>query len=400
MTDTFSPGKRLISLDALRGFTIAAMVIVNDPGSWGHVYDPLLHAMWHGITPTDLIFPFFLFMVGVSITLAYEKRKRAGASKAEMYKKILWRAVKIMLLGWFLWIWPDFSLQGMRYAGVLPRISLVFLVCAVLFLNTNWRQQVYIGSGILLLYWMMFEWIPVPVDDVIREALETGYVNRSGGQLVNLGAIEKISDTAISANYQPGINIAAWFDRKFLPGRFWEITWDPEGLLSTLPAICTGILGMLIGKMVIRVQGQWEKLTWIFFTGFILYLVAEAWSWSMPLNKNLWTSSYTLWAGGVATMGLAACMLVIDLLGYKKWTGLGRVYGANAITSYVLAGMLTVVFYSDQLFGFAPNQLFMEGMTSIGIPAKLASFMYAVIYMLIIYIPALILYRKKIFIKV
>jgi predicted acyltransferase len=400
MTEIFSPRKRLISLDALRGFTIAAMVIVNDPGSWASVYSPLLHASWHGITPTDLIFPFFLFMVGASITLAYEKRKRAGASRREMYKKIISRSVKILLLGWFLWIWPDFNLEGMRYAGVLPRIAIVFLVCAVLFLNTNWKQQAYIGAGILLLYWLMFEWIPVPIDDVIQNALSTGTVERSGGQLVNLTEISKVSDTAIAANYEPGINIAAWFDRKFLPGRFWEITWDPEGLLSTLPAIATGIIGMLIGKMVLKVQGQWEKLTWIFFAGFTMYLTAEVWAWFMPLNKNLWTSSYTLWTAGMATMGLAASMLVIDLLGYKKWTGLGRVYGANAITSYVLAGMLTVVFYSDAVLGFAPNRLFMDGMTSIGLPAKLASFLYAIIYMLIIYIPALILYRKKIFIKV
>ena len=400
MTETINPGKRLISLDALRGFTIAAMVIVNDPGSWSNVYSPLLHASWHGITPTDLIFPFFLFMVGVSITLAYEKRKKQGVAKGDMYKKIVSRAVKIMLLGWFLWIWPDFSFQGMRYAGVLPRISIVFLVCAVLFLNTNWKQQVYIGAGLLLFYWILFEWIPVPVDDVIRTALDTGTVMRSGEELIQLESIRQVSDNAIAGNYQPGINIAAWFDRKFLPGRFWEITWDPEGLLSTLPAIVTGIIGMLIGRLVLKVQGQWEKLTWIFFAGFAMYLTAEAWSWVMPLNKNLWTSSYTLWTAGMGTMGLAACMLVIDLLGYSKWTGLGRVYGANAITSYVLAGMLTVIFYSDAVLGFAPNRVFMDGLTSIGISAKLASFMYAVIYMLIIYIPALILYRKKIFIKV
>ncbi|MCA6078116.1 acyltransferase family protein [Fulvivirga sedimenti] len=400
MTETLNPTKRLISLDALRGFTIAAMVIVNDPGSWSSVYDPLLHANWNGVTPTDLIFPFFLFMVGVSITLAYEKRKQQGASKPDMYKKILSRAVKIMLLGWFLWLWPDFSFEGMRYAGVLPRISLVFLACAVLFLNTNWKQQFWIGGGILLLYWMLFEWIPVPVDDVIQSALDTGTVQRSGGGIVELGEIERLSEGTIAANYQPGINIAAWFDRKVLPGRFWEVTWDPEGLLSTLPAIVTGIIGMLIGRLVLKVQNEWEKLTWIFFAGFAMYLLAEAWSWSMPLNKNLWTSSYTLWTAGMATMGLAACMLVVDLLGYTKWTGLGRVYGANAITSYVLAGMLTIIFYSDAVLGFAPNRAFMDGMTSIGMSAKLASFLYAIIYMLIIYIPALILYRKKIFIKV
>ena len=178
--------QRLISLDALRGFTIAGMVIVNDPGSWGSVYQPLLHASWHGITPTDLVFPFFLFMVGVSITLAYTKRLSAGADKKDLYKKIFSRAVKIMLLGWFLWLWPDFNWEGMRYAGVLPRISLVFLACALIFLNTNWKQQVWIGSIILLAYWALLALVPVPIDSVIQQAIDTGTVERSGRQLIEL----------------------------------------------------------------------------------------------------------------------------------------------------------------------------------------------------------------------
>ena len=131
MSTSLDPSKRLISLDALRGYTIVLMVIVNDPGSWSHVYAPLLHADWHGITLTDLVFPFFLFIVGVSITLAYAKRLDAGAEKNDLYKKIVSRAVKIMLLGWFLWLWPNFNFEGMRYVCVLPRISIVFLVCAI-----------------------------------------------------------------------------------------------------------------------------------------------------------------------------------------------------------------------------------------------------------------------------
>ena len=137
---SLDPSKRLLSLDALRGYTIVLMVIVNDPGSWSHVYPPLLHADWHGITLTDIVFPAFLFIVGVSITLAYTKRLEAGADKKDLYKKIVSRAVKIMLLGWFLWLWPTFDFAGMRYVGVLPRISIVFLVCAVIFLNTTWKH--------------------------------------------------------------------------------------------------------------------------------------------------------------------------------------------------------------------------------------------------------------------
>ncbi len=153
MSETPGASNRFLSLDALRGYTIALMVIVNDPGSWKHVYAPLRHANWHGITLTDVVFPFFLFIVGVSITLANTKRLAAGAEKKDLYRKIAARAAKIMLLGWFLWLWPTFEFDGLRYAGVLPRIAVVFLVCSVIFLHTNWKQQVWIASVTLVAYW-------------------------------------------------------------------------------------------------------------------------------------------------------------------------------------------------------------------------------------------------------
>jgi len=396
-----SPGtsQRLVSLDALRGYTIALMVIVNDPGSWSHVYPPLLHAQWHGVTLTDLVFPFFLFIVGVSITLAYTKRLDAGTGKKDLYTKIASRAVKILLLGWFLWLWPSFNFAAMRYVGVLPRIAIVFLVCALVFLNTNWKQQVWIASLVLIGYWLLMAFVPVPIDDVIRNALATGQVSYSEGML-QIGPIRQVADGFIAPNYEPGVNMTAWLDRLLVPGDFWQKTWDPEGLMSTFPAIVTGMIGMLIGKLIVSIEDAHRKLTWMFFIGFSMYLLGGVWGWVMPLNKNLWTSSYTLWTAGVCTMGLAASILVVDVLGYTRGTKLGRVYGANAITSYVLAGMLTVVFYSASLGGKPLNELWMEGVTSAGIPPKLASVLYAIMYMLVIYIPAYILYRKKIFLKV
>ncbi|KPK05716.1 MAG: hypothetical protein AMS20_05860 [Gemmatimonas sp. SG8_28] len=401
MTTASAPAlsRRLISLDALRGYTIALMVIVNDPGSWSHVYPPLLHAEWHGITLTDLVFPFFLFIVGVSITLAYTTRLAAGADKKDLYKKIVSRAVKIMLLGWFLWLWPTFDFAGMRYVGVLPRISIVFFVCAVLFLNTNWKQQIWIASLILVGYWLVMALVPVPIDDVIRNALATGQVEFSEG-LLDIGSIREVGGGFIAANYEPGVNITAWLDRVLVPGRFWQVTWDPEGLMSTFPAIVTGIIGMLVGQLILAIQEPYRKLSWVFFAGFAMYLLGGAWGWFMPLNKNLWTSSYTLWTAGVGTMGLAACILIVDMLGYTWGTKLGRVYGANAIASYVLAGMLTLVFYGPIFWGVSLSGLWMDGLTAVGIAPKLASFGYAVLYMLIIYIPAWVLYKKKIFIKV
>lgn len=399
MTNLPTNPNRIIALDALRGFTIAGMVLVNDPGSWSHVYGPLLHAEWSGITPTDLVFPFFLFMVGASITLAFTKRLDGGMQKGGMYKKIWIRAAKIMLLGWFLWLWPNFNFEGMRYAGVLPRISIVYLACALIFLNTNWKQQIWICGLTLLGYWGLMTLIPVPIDAVIQTALDTGQVKFSEGQLT-IGEIKQISEGMVDANYEPGVNITAWLDRILLPGRFWQYTWDPEGFMSTLPAIVTGIIGMLVGRLILVIEDPFKKLTWLFFTGFSLYLAGAIWGWWMPLNKNLWTSSYTLWTAGIATMGLAATILIVDILGYTKWTKLGKVYGANSITSYVLAGMLTVVFYNDIFFGESLNGLWMVGIQSIGLSAKFASFTYAIIYVNIIYIPAWLMYKKNVFIKV
>jgi len=390
--------RRLISLDALRGFTIAAMVIVNDPGSWEHVYAPLLHAQWHGITATDLIFPFFIFIVGVSIAFAYSKRLDAKVPKKDIYRKIFWRATKIYLVGIFLWLVHTFDFGEIRWVGVLQRIAIVFLFGALIFLNTDWKKQIGIAVSILVGYWLILVLIPVPIDEVIRQALTTGTVMSSEGEIA-IGEIRQVSEGFIAANVEPGTNMSAWLDRAVIPGYFWEVTWDPEGLLSTLPALVTVIIGMLVGKILLTVKDPYKKISFLFFTGFSLLLAGELWSYVFPLNKNLWSSSFTLFTGGLATMGLAACILIIDVWGYVKWTRLGRVYGANAITAYVLAGMLKPLFYGDIWWGISLSKSFMSGMTGLGMPDKLVSFLYAIIYMLIIYIPAYILYRKKIFIK-
>jgi predicted acyltransferase len=367
-SETSRPG-RLISLDALRGFTIAAMVIVNNPGSWDHVYWPLRHAKWNGCTPTDLIFPFFLFIVGISITLAYTKRLEAHVPMRSIYRKIITRSVIIYLLGLFLWLWPEFNFTAIRWTGVLQRISLVFLVCALIFLNTSWKAQVRIGAIILLLYWIIVAYLPVP---------GIGRPDLSG----------------------PEKNWSNYLDTLLLPGIMYRGTWEPEGILSTFPAIVSGITGMLVGKMYLTIKDGYKKLAWLFFLGFAMFVAGSIWNWFFPINKNLWTSSFVLYTSGLGTMALAACILVVDILGYTRWTHLGRVYGANAITSYVLSGMLVVVFHSEFLHGTSINRWFMDGLMSLGLEPKLVSLMYAVIYMLIIYLPALFLYRKKIYIRV
>ena len=371
MTDNagLSSAKRLVSLDALRGFTIAAMVIVNDPGSWSYVYPPLEHAAWNGCTLTDLIFPFFLFMVGISITLAYTKRLDARVPRGKIYRKIISRTVSIYLLGLFLWLWPQFDFGAIRWTGVLQRIAVVFFACALIFLNTNWKQQIRIGAAILILYWIVVAYVPVP-----------------GIGRPDLSVPEK--------------NWANYLDTLLLPGVMWQKTWDPEGILSTFPAIVTGLIGMLIGKLYLTIREENKRLVWLFFIGFSLFLAGGIWNWFFPINKNLWTSSYVLYTAGLGTMGLASCILIVDIWGYTRWTFLGRVYGANAITSYVLAGMLTVIFYGIRFSGASLNEWFMSGLTSVGLAPEFVSMLYAMMYMLIIFIPALILYRRKIFIRI
>lgn len=359
--------KRLISLDAFRGFTIAAMIMVNNPGSWSNVYAPLLHAKWHGITPTDLIFPFFIFIVGVSVVLAYSKRLSTGAPKGDMYKKIIIRSIKIFAVGIFLALFPKFNFADLRIAGVLQRIAIVFLVCAFLYLTTKWKTQAIIGAVLLIGYWLAMVLIPTP-----------------GFGVVSL---------------EPGENLAAWIDSILLPGRLYQGTWDPEGLLSTLPAIATGISGMLVGHIIVSKNEDQKKVIWLFLAGFLASILGHIWGWNFPLNKNLWSSSFVLLTSGLATMTLAASIYVVDMLGRTHGTKVGIIFGANAIAVYVLAGMMGHFFRRVEFFGSSINRHMLDLFTAIGCGPKLSSLLYAMFYISVLFIPAIILYRKKIFIK-
>lgn len=365
-SDSTGPS-RLISLDAFRGFTIAAMVMVNYPGSWDHVYAPLLHVEWHGITPTDLIFPFFIFIVGISVVLAYNRRLQAGLPRGEMYGKIVARSLKIFGVGIFLSLYPSFEFESLRVAGVLQRIAIVFAACAFLYLNSGWKAQARIAAAILVFYWLAMTLIPIP------------------------GAGKPM--------LEPGVNLAAWIDQKFLPGRMWQGTWDPEGIFSTLPAIVTGITGMLAGKLIISGKSRELVVIWLFSLGFLSVIAGEMWGWVFPINKNIWTSSYVLYTSGLAAMTLSAAIFFIDMLGFRKGTGPGIIYGANAITAYVLAGVLSVVFYGLPLWGDSINHHFVGLLSGAGTDPRLASLMYALLYVFIVFLPVYLLYRKRIFIK-
>lgn len=357
---------RLISLDAMRGFTIAAMILVNYPGTWDHVYPPLLHASWNGITVTDFIYPFFLFIVGVSIAFAYSKRAKSGTPKGDIYKKIIIRSVKIFAVGLFLNLIPHFDFSDMRVAGVLQRIAIVFMACAFLFLNTGWKAQALVGAGTLVIYWLAMVLIPTPGYD--RAMLE------------------------------PGLNLAAWMDTYILPGKMWEGTWDPEGFFSTLPAIVTGIFGMLAGHLLLSAKSQNEKANYLMAIGVPLVLLGLLWAQVFPINKHLWTSPFALVTGGSAFIVLGATYFLVDILGKQRGTSVGIIFGANAITVYVLADVLSLIFYNERVFGGLNNQ-FLGLATGMGLSLKFASMLFAIIYVSINFIPAYILYKRNIFIR-
>lgn len=309
--------QRLPSLDFFRGATVVAMITVNNPGTWEHVFAPLRHAEWHGCTPTDMIFPFFLFIVGVSIHFAYRDKSTEGLSRRNLVK-ITRRAIIIFLLGLLLaWFTLPIGrmielerLATLRIPGVLQRISVVFFFASTLYLTTSWITQLRLGAGLLVAYYLLMTLVPVP-----------GF-----GE----------------SNLDPGTNLAAWSDRLFLEGHLWAQTktWDPEGVLSTMPALVTAVLGMLTGQLMDRVENTSERVSWIFFFGMILILSGLAWDLAFPINKALWTSSYVLYSGGWAMQALAASHWLIDIRGHQSWTKPFLYYGMNAIFAFVASGLV------------------------------------------------------------
>jgi predicted acyltransferase len=444
---------RLISLDVFRGMTIAGMVLVNNPGTWSSIYGPLKHAEWHGLTPTDWIFPFFLFIVGVAIPIALSKRIEEGVTSS-VYRKIAVRALVIFALGLTISVTPffqfaasdapdaakmltwmlmtaalfflllrEFRIAGillgasvlgifamllagynlvlynfdtMRIPGVLQRIAVCYLVASVIYLQTNWKHQLGIVSVLLLGYWGLMTLIPVPGCEVTT-----------------------IDDK--------GCNLAAYVDRAVLmENHIWRSgkVFDPEGILSTLPAIATTLLGMLAGTWLTRRDrmtsskgdataqagvpssvSQIRRVRGLFFFGSILLTVGFIWSLYFPMNKSLWTSSYVLVTGGLAFLIFAACYWLIDVKGYKTWAWPFVVFGVNALPLFVFSGIMARMLgaYRVSVPDAQPVSLqkwiFDNIYLSIASPID-ASLLYAISFILLWLLLMWLLYRKDLFIKV
>ncbi len=363
---------RLDSLDAFRGITIAGMILVNNPGSWSNVYIPLLHASWHGWTPTDLIFPFFLFIVGVSITFSLKKQLSVHDRKF-VYIKIFRRTLILFGLGLFLNGFPYFNLETIRIPGVLQRIAIVYCVSSLIAMNTQLKTQAWITAGLLFLYWGIMKLIPVP----------------------GFGA----GDLSVEGN------LAAYVDNHLLHGHLWREHWDPEGILSTIPAIATGLSGVLIGHLLNSNKDRKDITAWMFVIGWIAIIVGLFWGIFFPINKSLWTSSYVVFTSGAALQFLGFCYYLMDVKEMKRWANFGIIYGRNAITVFVLSGLVAKMLYLIKLPGADGNTISLKGwiynnaFLSIAEPIN-ASLIFAIVNILFWLGIMAILDYKRIYIKI
>jgi predicted acyltransferase len=365
---------RLVSLDVFRGATIAAMILVNNPGTWGAVYPPLRHAEWHGWTFTDLVFPFFLWIAGVAMTLSFAKRFERGDDRRRLFLHTLRRSAIIFGLGLLLNGFPSFSFETWRVPGVLQRIAVCYLVAAAIFLLTNWRGQVLWTAGLLAAYWMLMTLVPVP-------GLGPGWLEK-------------------------GANLAQYVDGLVLGRHMWAQTqtWDPEGVITTLPAIATMLFGVLTGHLLRSARGAVDKTAWMFFSGDALLVAGLAMNVWLPINKNLWTSSYAVFMAGLALNVLAFCYWLVDVKGHRAWAKPFAIYGMNAITVYVLAGVLEGGLGAIPLAGpgrpVSLQEFLFEHLFAPLASPRNASLLWALSFVLVIYCVAWFMYRRKWFVRV
>ncbi|MFO1328354.1 MAG: heparan-alpha-glucosaminide N-acetyltransferase domain-containing protein [Rubrivivax sp.] len=369
---------RLASLDALRGFAIAAMVLVNNPGDWDALYAPLAHARWHGWTFTDWVFPFFLFAVGVSMSFSLAARAAAGASRARLLAVMARRSALIFAIGLALNAVPAFDWAQLRVPGVLQRIALASLLAAPLVLWCRWRGLLLGALAWCALYaWPMLAW---PVPDAQR--------------VVGAGVLE------------PGRDFGAWIDRQVFGAHLWKASrsWDPEGLWSTLPAVATVLLGAIAGRGLASAAAPAEKTAWLFVAG-----LGAAWlgtvldAWFMPINKNLWTPSYTVFTAGWAACALGVFHWLMDAAPQPGLRAAARrglqplvVYGVNALAVFVVSGLLARLLLVFKLSdGRSLKQALYAPLQALPLAPPQASLLYALGFQLAMFALAWVLWRRR-----
>lgn len=358
------PSGRLQSLDIFRGATIASMILVNNPGSWRDVYPPLLHAEWHGWTFTDTVFPFFLWIVGVALTLSTAKRVERGEDKGRMLGHAARRAAILFGIGLLLTLFPHFNLEAVRIPGVLQRIAVCYLIATVFLLWTTPRVQALGVVALNAAYWMGMALLPAP----------------------GCGA----------GSWAKGCNFAQYVDSIYLSGHMWSATktWDPEGIWSTLPAIGTALLGVLAGHMLRPAAQHGERVKKLLAWGVGLVALGQALSIWMPINKNLWTTSFSVFMAGLAMVCLGVWYWLADAKGWTRWLEPLRIYGMNAIAVYIFSGVI------GDLAGISGvgRWVYQNVCLPLATPMN-ASLIYALLNVLLCYAVAHGMYRRGWFLK-
>jgi predicted acyltransferase len=377
------PTKRLLSLDVVRGITIAFMIMVNNNGGHGS-WHFMNHAVWNGLTPTDLVFPTFVFVVGVSVVFAFEARLAKGMPKAQLAKHTAIRAVVLFVFGMIINGFPFFHLEHFRVYGVLQRIAVCYLVVGLFYLYDK-RVSTKVAALVAALvgYWILVRWVPVPGLGVPGRDIPFMDMNR---------------------------NLVSWIDQHILPHHLYLYhpdynTRDPEGLLSNLPAIGTALLGVLTGIWLRTVRAAREKFAGLAMGAVACLLFGYLWALWFPLNKNMWTSSYVLVAAGYSLTLLTLCYWAIEVRDWRSgWTFAWVVFGSNAIGAYVFSELAPSIFWLVQVHegtrAVTLQEWLMQRFYEAFLPVGWAQFGWSVSIAVFCFIPVWILYRKKIFLKV
>ena len=375
---------RLLSLDAFRGFAIASMLLVNNPGDWGHVYAPLLHAKWQGWTFTDWVFPFFVFISGMAMTISLARRARGGADKAALLLGTWRRALVIIGIGLLLNLIPSFDFGTVRIPGVLQRLGLCTLVAAPIVIWHGARGVALWAVLLMAIYSLVQLCLPVP----------------DAAGVVHVGLLE------------PGKDAGAWLDRLLLgEAHLWKQarTWDPEGLLSTLPAVSSQLLGVLAGYVLASKRQPAEKaMAWVLAGLASLWLGQVLDAWLMPINKSLWTPSFVFAMAGWACLVFAAFYWLLDAmpqpLARARWAKALHpfvVFGMNALFLFVLSGFVAKMLHTIKLAeGRSLGATLYAPLRDSGLAPVNASLLHAIAFVLVMHAIAWLMYRKRWFIKV
>lgn len=374
---------RWLSLDVLRGLTIGFMIMVNNNGGGSDAYWAMKHADWNGFTPTDLVFPTFLFLVGISTVFSTEARLAKGESRKSIFWHTVRRAGILFLLGLLVNSFPLFQMDKLRVYGVLQRIALCYMVIASLYLfNSSWRSKLYIALAALVGYWVLLRFVPVPGYGVPTHQIPLLDHDR---------------------------NLVAWLDRQiFSANHLYEKSRDPEGLLSDLPALATALFGMLTGIWLRTNRSIVEKARGIALAGIASLLLGGLWNFEFPINKKLWTSSYVLYAAGWSLLLLALAIWFVDIRGAKKTDTESRkrfmpllVFGTNAIAAYVfselLPGAMTLIHPEPKMV--LQRWLYLEILAAVHNP-PVASMVYCILFVSVCWLVIYPLFRRRIFIKI